>query len=116
MKSHPALQEGEKYIGKIKGNLPDHIKNVTGLRLVLPAYNIKGKVMRGYSAVLASADALQSIPLVMKERIASLRSHKKPPTKFYDIPCCVTVYDSAGELVSSQDGGGYANYHNKNPA
>ena len=56
--THPQLAPGEKFLGNIEGDIPDHLKHISGIRYVRPALDIYGlKLGSEYSAMLATAEA-----------------------------------------------------------
>lgn len=63
---NPPLKSGEKFLGNVFGNkLPEHLEHITGIRLAQPAYDIYGKEIVGYWAMIANPEAAEEFDSVM---------------------------------------------------
>ena len=71
---HPPLQKGEKFIGnRFSDELPEYLQNISGLRIVGPAYDIMGNILPRHFAMLATQSAANEYNKIMDAKMRETR-------------------------------------------
>ena len=71
---HPPLQAGEVFLGnRDSGELPVHLRGISGIRLAQPAYDIEGEYLPEYFALIADQHAAVQYDQIMTERLRKIR-------------------------------------------
>ena len=76
MTTHPPLLPGEKFLGNTTSKkLPEYLKSVKGILFVRPAYDIDGKKLSGYYAMVAETpEAAEQYNRIMEARLSAIRT------------------------------------------
>jgi hypothetical protein len=74
MKKHPEPRRGEMFLGNQQGlELSESLKGIEGLRLASPAYDLDGKTITGYFALMASPAAAERYNRIKEAELSAIR-------------------------------------------